>query len=544
MKHPIAAWGTRIGLILAVSGSAVGLGNFLRFPGNAAENGGGAFMIPYFIGLLVLGIPIGWAEWTMGRYGGRRGFHSAPAIMGLWGRGAIARYMGSFGVLIPLGVYFYYVIVESWCLAYAWEYATGGIGVQTGQSVTQQVAASQSFFSDVSGSRAHGFGLGSSLTFWVITFGINAWLIYRGLSKGIELFCRWAMPAMAICALIVLVRVLTLGTPDPAVPEQNVAAGLNFMWNPDYAALGNFQTWLAASGQIFFSLSVGFGVVINYASYMRKDDDVILTGLTASATNEFFEVALGGMITLTAAVVFLGLAATMANTGGTFSTGFSALPVVFARMPFGDFFGAVWYFMLFLAAITSSLSMLQPAKAFFEEALGLSHRAATALVALLALGGNVFVLWFSKGLVALDTLDFWIGTFMIFVVAGTQIICFSWVFGVDKALAEADRGAQIRIPAVFRFIIKYVSPIYLLVIFIGFCWYNVPGYVRTVLGDPENGVPADSSAMLAWLVILSTIALLMIVTGIGARRWRAMGLDIDGKLDLTEPGSTDGRAAP
>jgi hypothetical protein len=103
------AWGSRLGIILAVSGSAVGLGNFLRFPGNAAENGGGAFLIPYFIAFLLLGIPIGWAEWTMGRYGGRKGFHSAPAIMGLWGRGAIARYMGSFGVLVPMVIFFYYV---------------------------------------------------------------------------------------------------------------------------------------------------------------------------------------------------------------------------------------------------------------------------------------------------------------------------------------------------------------------------------------------------------------------------------------------------
>lgn len=533
MTQPIAGWATRIGLILAVSGSAVGLGNFLRFPGNAAENGGGAFMIPYFIGLLLLGIPIGWAEWTMGRYGGRKGVHSAPAIMGIWGRGAVARYMGAFGVLIPLVVYFYYVIIESWCLAYAWHYASGGIGVLTGESVAQQVSASQQFFGEVTGSAAHGSivdgWVNESLVFWVITFTLNAYLVFRGLSRGIERFCRWAMPAMGVCAVIVLLRVLTLGTPDPSVPEQNVAAGLNFMWNPDYAALGNFQTWLAAAGQIFFSLSVGFGVVINYSSYMHKDEDVVLTGLTASATNEFFEVALGGMITLTAAVVFLGLVATQANTGGTFSTGFSALPVVFARMPWGNFFGATWYFMLFLAAITSSLSMLQPAKAFFEEALGVSHHAATAITAMLGLGGNVFVLWFSKGLVALDTLDFWIGTFMIFVVAGTQIICFSWVFGVDKALAETHRGAQIRIPGVFRFIIKYVSPGYLLVIFIGFCWYNVPDYVRTVLGDPENGVPADSSAILAWIVIVSVIAMLMIVTAIGARRWRALGLDIDGR---------------
>src|SRR5688500_20181593 len=95
-------WGTRVGVILAVAGSAVGLGNFLRFPGQAAANGGGAFMIPYFTALLFLGIPIGWAEWTMGRYGGRKGFHSSPSIFGVIGRGKVFRYLGIIGVLIPL----------------------------------------------------------------------------------------------------------------------------------------------------------------------------------------------------------------------------------------------------------------------------------------------------------------------------------------------------------------------------------------------------------------------------------------------------------
>ncbi|MGB5246841.1 MAG: hypothetical protein WBN34_09870, partial [Woeseia sp.] len=507
------AWGTRLGVILAVSGSAVGLGNFLRFPGTAAENGGGAFLIPYFIAFLLLGIPIGWAEWTMGRYGGRKGLHSAPAIIGVWGKGAPARYLGSLGVLIPLAVYFYYVLIESWCLSYAWDYATGGIGVRTIDSVAAQVAASTAYFNETTGSAANGSifegGLHRSLVFWMVAFGINVFFLYRGLSRGIELFCRWAMPAMAICAFIVLIRVLTLGTPDPAVPEQNVAAGLNFMWNPDYTALGDFQTWMAAAGQIFFSLSVGFGVIINYSSYMRRNDDVVLSSLTSSSTNEFFEVALGGMITLTAAVVFLGLTATQANTGGTFSTGFSALPVVFARMPFGYFFGAVWFFMLFLAAITSSLSMLQPAKAFFAEALGLSHQGATTLVVALCVVGNLFVLWFSKGLVAMDTLDFWVGTFMIFIVAGVQIICFAWVFGIDKALAEAHIGAQLRIPRIFRFIIKYVSPTYLLIIFIGFCWNRVPDYVRSVLTAASDGNPDDRVALYSWGVILGTIALLV-----------------------------------
>jgi hypothetical protein len=325
------------------------------------------------------------------------------------------------------------------------------------------------------------------------------------------------------------------------------------------------------------------------------------------------------MITLTAAVVFLGVAATNANTGGTFSTGFTALPVVFARMPLGNFFGAVWFFMLFLAAITSSLSMLQPAKAFFQEALGLSWKGATTLVTVLCLAGNVFVLYFSKGLTALDTLDFWVGTFMIFIVAGTQIICFGWVFGVDKGLALAHEGARIRIPGVFRFVMKYVSPAFLLVIFVGFCVFNAPDYVRTVLkGDPDaqeialrgeaasgawvnaareriaadpwgapaalkalidapgvpttvasgaiedleqwaaelpgwsavdgpltwtpKPIPPDDMAIRAWIVILAVIALLLVTTAIGARRWRAMGLDLDGRSEAGEQEAEDLRA--
>lgn len=532
-------WSSRLGVILAVSGSAVGIGNFLRFPGNAAENGGGAFLIPYFIAFLLLGIPIGWAEWTMGRLGGQKGMHSAPAIIGHWGHGAVARYLGTFAVLIPLVVYFYYVLIEAWCLSYAWDYLSGGVGIATDQTVALQVAESTHYFNEVAGSNADGIfvdgGLRRSVIFWLVAFALNLWFLYRGLSRGIEAFCRWAMPAMAVCALVVLVRVLTLGTPDPGLPEQSVASGLNFMWNPDFSALGNFKTWLAATGQIFFSLSVGLGVIVNYASYMNKDDDVLLSSLTSSATNEFFEVVFGGMITLTAAVIFLGLTATRANVGGTFSTGFATLPVVFARMPYGDFFGAIWFFMLFLAAITSSLSMLQPAKAFFREALGISHGAAVAIVAALCFAGNIFVLWFSKGLVALDTLDFWVGTFMIFILAGTQIVCFSWVFGIDNALAEARRGAQIRMPGIMRFVMKYVSPTYLVVIFLGFCWYNLPPYVRSVFADPESGVPADRSVVYAWLVIVGMVVLLMVVTAVGARRWRAQGLDIDGRRTGASP---------
>ena len=120
-------WGTRIGVIFAVMGSAIGLGNFLRFPGLAAQYGGGHFMIPYFVAFLLLGLPIAWAEWSMGRLGARQGYNSTPGIFyALW-RNRLSPYFGVFGLVVPVGIYMYYVYIESWCLYYALGYLTGDL---------------------------------------------------------------------------------------------------------------------------------------------------------------------------------------------------------------------------------------------------------------------------------------------------------------------------------------------------------------------------------------------------------------------------------
>jgi neurotransmitter:Na+ symporter, NSS family len=519
-------WGTRLGVILAVAGSAVGLGNFLRFPGQAAANGGGAFMIPYFCALLFLGIPIGWAEWTMGRYGGRKGFHSAPAIMGVIGRGAAFRYLGVIGVLIPLAVSFYYTYIEAWCLGYSFRYATGGIGIPTGASIPDQTAAAARFYDNFTGRVENGVLAGGSyatFVFWLLTFAVNIWLVYRGISKGIEKFVSWAMPVMAVLAFIVLIFVLTLGTPDAAKPDQNVVNGLGFMWNPKFEALGDAKTWLAAAGQIFFSLSVGFGVIINYASYMKRKDDVVLSGLTASATNELFEVGFGGLITLTAAFVFLGLNGTIAAAaGGTFGLGFTTLPVVFAQMgPLGTLVGALWFFMLFLAAITSSISMYQPSLAFFQEALGWSRQKATALMVGICVFGSFLVMYFSRGSIFLGTLDDWVGTYLIFILAMVQIIGFAWIFGMDRGWAEAHEGAHIRMPGFYKVVMKYVAPAYLLIVFGAFTVQNLPGWIRAAANEPlQQGALA---------LIAAVTVLLVVCTAVGTKRWRAAGMDVDGK---------------
>jgi SNF family Na+-dependent transporter len=513
-------WGTRLGVVLAVSGSAVGLGNFLRFPGQVSQNGGGAFMIPYFVAMVLIAVPLCWAEWTMGKRGGVFGFHSGPGILGaVSGHHPLWRWVGLLAVLIPLLVYMYYVLIEAWCLAYAWDYFRGAMsfGGASSTYATQSIER----FTSMTGQQQHGAAMawGEPLAFWVVVFGLNFGLLYFGISRGIESFCRYAIPLMSVCAFFVLVRVLTLGTPNPDLPDQNIVNGLGFMWNPRSAegsqswlsVLAEPSVWLAATGQIFFSLSVGFGVIINYASYLKRRSDTVLSGLTAASTNEFFEVGLGGLITIPAAFVFLGAAGAV---GGTFGLGFITLPVVFAHMPGGQFFGGLWFFMLFLAAITSSLSMLQPVIAFLEEGLGLQRRASVALLGAISAGGSAVVFYFSQGLGALDTVDFWVGTFMIFVLATLQIILFSWVWGADEGIAFANEGSALAIPRVFRFILKFVSPTYLLVIFLMWCTKELPDR----LGQLVQG---DGPIRIALALVGTVSALFAVLHVVSVRRWRA-----------------------
>ena len=520
------AWSSRLGVILAVAGSAVGLGNFLRFPGLAAQYGGGAFMIAYFISLLLLGIPIGWAEWTMGRKGGKAGFHSSPGIFYSIVRHPIGKYLGIFGFIVPVMVYMYYVYIEAWCLGYALNAATGTFsqpGVNFGQ-----------FFANFTGANEDGasisFGLHDVGLFVILVYIFNFYFIYRGINRGVELVCKWGMPILIVIALIILGRVLTLGTPDATKPDQNVLNGLGYMWNPKDIATGlkNPQLWLAAAGQIFFSLSVGFGAIITYASYLKKKDDVVLSGLTAASANEFCEVGLGGLITVPAAFVFLGAAGIVGQ--GTFALGFNVLPYVFSQMPAGSFFATIFFLLLFLAAITSSLSMLQPGIAFFQEGLGLGRKPAMAILGLLTAIGTALVWWFSKDLKALDTIDFWIGTVFIFCGGAALIIVFGWVIGIDEGFKEAHSGAEMKIPSFYKPIMKYITPLYLGIIFVMFLLANVfgwnfsfsapefkpTGYITDLVGPN----PSNSARFTFGFIVTTIIFVLMLISQAG-KRWDA-----------------------
>ncbi len=521
------AWSSRLGVILAVAGSAVGLGNFLRFPGLAAQYGSGAFMIAYFTSLLILGIPICWAEWALGRYGGQHGFNSSPGIFHFLIKHPVGKYLGALGVVIPVVIYMYYVYIEAWCVGYAWYFLTGRLNLGS------DVPAYQNFFASFTGAAGDGtvmtFSRDKATIFLLVVFVLNFYIIYRGLSQGIEFFCKYAMPLLVLLAIVILARVLTLGTPDPSKPDQNILNGLGYMWNPGDVGkqLANPQLWLAAAGQIFFSLSVGFGVIINYASYLTNKNDVVLSGLTASAANEFCEVGLGGLITVPAAFVFLGVAGIVGQ--GTFGLGFQVLPLVFAKMPFPAFFGFAFFFLLFLAAITSSLSMLQPGIAFLEEGLGLKRKQSVAMLGFITALGCLFVIYHSKDLKALDTIDFWAGTFLLFIMATILIITFGWVVGIEKGWEEAHRGAELTIPSFFKFVMKYLSPLYLIGIFVLWVLFNVFGWNPTTgefqptayvtdLTGTNGATPSPVARMSVGVIIIFTV-FTFLLAALASKRW-------------------------
>lgn len=505
-------------MILAVAGSAVGLGNFLRFPGLAAQYGGGAFMLAYAISFLIIGLPIGWAEWAMGRYAGMRGFNSAPGAFAAIIQRPWAKYAGIIGVIIPVVIYMYYVTIEAWCIGYAVNFWSGGMSLGNAEETVGYFANFTGAAGDASALK---FEMGKTLPWLIGVFALNFWLIYRGLAAGIEKMCKIGIPLLIVLALVLLVRVLTLGAPDASKPENTVFNGLGYLWNPtkvlvvnqqaagekprevvgeqsiaearaEVAASGgtlairevgvmeqlkNPSLWLAAAGQIFFSLSVGFGVIIVYASYMKKSDDVVLSGLTASSANEFCEVCLGGLITVPAAVAFLGVAGVAGQAG--VGLGFKVLPLVFAKMPAGDFFGGAFFFMLFLAAVTSSISMLQPGIAFLEESLGVGRKVSVSLLGMITTFGAGVVVYFSGDLKALDTLDFWVGTFLLFALATIQILIFGWVWGTEKGFAELHQGALMQVPVIFKPIMKWLCPVFLLGIFALWLMKEVFGYDLT-----------------------------------------------------------------
>ena len=520
-------WGSRLGVVLAVSGSAVGLGNFLRFPAQAATSGGGAFMIPYLVALFIVAIPVACAEWALGRYGGTRGRHSP---MGIYyeasGRNRFCGVCGGMVCFTAFVIDMYYLFVEAWCLLYALQYLGGllkplGLGFSLfprldAGFLLQDADAYRNAFDSAIGLNGNGslFNARNCPVIFILLFCClcNFWLIYRGVSKGIERFCKLAAPLILICSLIILVRVFTLENPTGR-PGQSLLDGLGFMWNPQNLreVLRDPDVWLKATSQIFFSTSICTSAVITYASYVRPKQDVALSSLTSVMANEFCEVCLGGLMIVPPAIMYLGAAAED-KIGSIFSLGFVVLPNVFGEMPAGQFFGFTFFTLLFFSAITSSISQLQPSVTFLSESFGWARRRCVWVSAAVIICGAFFVGWFTENLTALDTFDFWSANFSPFLCALVQTSVVVFIMGRRKLSSEIDRGAVVKTSKFITPLLTFVSLPYLALVFGFWLCQNFKGRVDSLI---ENRV-----AQLSSIFLIVVAGVLLTISCFVVARWK------------------------
>ena len=517
-------WASRVGLVLAMAGNAVGLGNFLRFPATAARYGGGAFLIPYIVAFLIMGLPLMWVEWTMGRYGGQFGHHSTPGVFQSMGKGRAWKYFGTIGLWTCLVIASYYLYVESWCLAYTFKSAINGFSGMSPDDV-------EKFFNNMTGKTENSvlaispWGMG----LFAACIALNIFILSRGLSAGIEIVAKVGMPLLILFGIALAIRGMFI---SPATDPHAIASptvGLNFVWEPKYTALTNPSVWIAAAGQIFFTLSIGMGSCHCYASYLRSKDDVALNGATTAWTNETCEVILGGTILLPIAVAYLGLSEVQARTAGGsgFSLGFFVFPTLFNNWgAFAPVAGFMWFGLLFFAAITSSLAMGQPIMAFLQDEYKMTRQRSALAFAVMLLVLAVPVAIFHE-----DTFngefDYWASNVGLVVFALAEAILFAWVFGMAKGWAELNKGADLKVPGIIYPILKFVTPVFLMVILAAFV-FKPEGKVTTTNAE---GVEATENQ--GWEPYFRSA-----FGGPAAPSWEWAGDGMIGKLlhrDLTPP---------
>jgi NSS family neurotransmitter:Na+ symporter len=429
-------WGSGLGFVLAVVGSAIGLGNIWRFPTEAGQNGGGAFVLVYVIATFLIGVPVMLAELALGRKTQRNpvGAYRSLAPGSGWGLA------GGLGVLTGLIILSYYSVVAGWTLKYIWVAVSGSLHGATPEAIG---ATFNGFIQDpVAVLICH-------LLFMLLTIRI----VMGGIQGGIERAAKILMPVLFGLLLLLVVRSLTL----PGASE-----GLSFYLKPDFGKL-DVVVILKAVSQAFFSLSLGMGAIITYGSYLSPKQDLVSSALYVSFF-DFFIAFLAGLAIFPALFSVPGLAPDVGP-----GLIFVVLPNIFNTIPLGNLFGAAFFILLAIAALTSAISMLEVVVAFTIDEFGWSRRRAAigagSVIFLLGIPsalGNGAVVFFS------GTLDFanqYFGGMALVVGALLVSLFVGWKWGVGNAVEELERGrGTFRFGKAWGFLIRFVCPLAILMI--------------------------------------------------------------------------------
>ncbi|MFB3854481.1 MAG: sodium-dependent transporter [Vicinamibacterales bacterium] len=437
------AFSSNVGFILAGAGSAIGLGAIWRFPYMTGQNGGAVFVLVFLACCFVIGVPVMIAEIAIGRRTQRNPVGSFDALRG----GKLWKAVGALCVASGFMIFSWYSVIAGWVLGYLW-HAT--IGTFATAHTAEEIGV---FFASFVADPMIVIGLHLGI------IAITAFVVIRGVKEGIEWLSKWLMPVLFFLLILLALRAVTL---------PGSGAGLTFYLKPDFSKISSTML-LAAMGQALFSLSIGMGTMLTYGSYLSKKESIP----RAAAWITFFEV----LVSLLAGFAILPAVSAM---GQSFTEGprliFVVLPSIFATMPGGYLFGVGFFTLVIIAAITSTVSILEVPVAYFVDERKWSRAAATLLVsgsafllgipAALAHGASSF--WsdlpglatdfFTVVSTAFGDISLSVGCFFIAIFAG-------WVWGAGNAVGEIEAGGRrFALATTWPFLIRYVAPVSILIV--------------------------------------------------------------------------------
>lgn len=431
-------WSNQFGFVMAAAGAAIGLGNIWRFPYVCGENGGGAFLIAYIGCVFLLGMPVVWAELMIGRSSGHGSGGAFRALTknnkGLWTA------IGVLGVIIAFLVTSYYTIIAGWTLQYLFESITSLLSGSF-DSITDANYFTNFMASDSRQILWHGL-------FTVLT----ALILIKGISGGIEKATDILMPVLLVILVGLAIFAINMETSMAAEAGTN-AKSLEFLFKPDWSAFTP-KSFFRALGQAFFSLSIAVGTMIAYGSYLDKKESIPYLGTVVVCMDTLVAI-LGGLVIFP--IVFSFGLNPEAGTGLVFVT----LPNLFSKMPFGEFVAPLFYILLFFAAITSSVSLLEPVVTHFVDEMKRT-RAWSCVVAGLAsfFAGVVWILTNSlEKNTLLGNIDKFVSDLMIPISAIAICIFAGWI--MDKKLIKEDLKKHVPewIIMVWRYSCKWLAPV-------------------------------------------------------------------------------------
>ncbi len=457
---PRGAWKSRLGFILAASGSAIGLGNIVFFASNAYQYGGGAFYLPYFLALFVLGLPVMIVEFSLGTRTGRSFPVAMREVVGKKGE-----YAGWWTTSSALFITTYYITILGWALAMLF----GAFG---GLLTDPAVAPFTPLLEPTDGPDATVYFFGLIATWWPMLSVAAVWvltvlILWRG-TKTIEAAVRVFVPLMWLFMIGLIVRGLTLpGGLD----------GVLYLFTPNFDAIWDVNVWQGAFAQMFFSLSLGLGTMTAYASYLPRDADQVNNSLVVSFMNCGFEYIAG------IAIFAMLFALSVIPAGGTLSLSFFVIPQGIAAFPFGvKLFGVAFFFLLVIAGITSAVSLVEGVASPLIDKLGISRRRALAMVMAPGIVGSLALALpyivdpdlNSNGVLGftmLDIVDHWVFRYSLLIGGLVECLLIGWVMGAANLRAFINEHSKFRLGPWFDWMVKLVIPAVLATV-IGFTLYD------------------------------------------------------------------------